>query len=501
MRGYTEKHQRDYMDFVESRMARRTGRAAAPEPERQEVSQQAVRNAQRTFGEGGFTTSWDSVSSLFTLVSSPTGYLYPSIGYAGGQLEQLLTASTWSWAAITGNAKALSQLAPVVEERTDGTWERAPDSHPLWDLIHDPLGADATLPYWPWSQLIYVTALHFYMIGNAYWIPTVVGGKVTALFPVLQPQCVTADESPMFHAPTQYRIGGSGVMSGPWAPDEIINIMSPSPDSFWKGSSALAAALRPIEIDAIASDRQRANLANKVAPGMIVSVEKGLGPTGPQRDAAKADLIAGYQATENDGLPWVIGGGVKVTPPFGANELAYFQTMDASRDKILATIGMSPPVAGVLDRAILNNFAVSNVTWWNTHLFPVLTQIVQSINSQLVRRYYGKDTRLWYDLTGTDVALQLLDARLEVALKLQTLGYSTNDINAELELQMPVRDYLNIPNQQFVVAGRLDEIQRLLDELQDGHLAPAARTDAPPEETEETEVEEETETQPAVKAV
>jgi len=484
MPSYTESHQADYMRWVESRMAaRRNGVALEPaQPAAMQAPSPAAHAmATRAFGDGQFSLSWSDVDELFTVIGGDTDYLIPGVAFADTDVDRLLRASAWSWAAITGNAKAMSLLAPVVQERVGGSWERAPDTHPLWTFLADPLGPDATLPYWPWSQLFYVTALHYYTGGNAYWKPVVVGGDVVAVVPILDPGSVKAEEDPVFKAPTVYVLPRQGQRpEARWAPDEIVNIMAPSAGSFWRGSSPLRAALRSVEIDHVATDRQRYNIRNRVSPGLTISLDKPLGPTPDQRKDTKAELMNDYSDRQDDGKPWIVGGGARVVPGVTPAELQVFETKRFAREEILAVIGMPPPVAGILDKAILNNFEVSNITWWNHHLFPVLQQIVNTVNSQMVQRHYGHGTRIWYDLSGTDVALQLLDARLDRGLKLQTLGYSTNDINTALDLGMETHDYLDIPNQQFIVSGRIQEIQDLLSDLKDGVLGNDKKPDAEP---------------------
>jgi hypothetical protein len=421
------------------------------------VSPESKAAAQEAFGGQFAVTSTDGRTT-------PAGYLTPITGGLPGMvfydseanIDRLLMASAWSWAAITGNAKAISQLVPVVQEKVAGNWVKAPPEHPLWAWIDDPLGVDDTLPYWPYSQLSYVTSLHYYIVGNAWWVPDVVRGDLVSVTPILNPGRVTATEDTVYGVPTEYRIsstGGDLVLS----PEQMVNIMAPSAGSFWRGSSALRAALVPVDTDAVATVRQNANLNNHLGMGLILSTKGPLGPNSTQRAALKAELLADFREAVNQNDPYITGGDMNVAAnPLGSPELQVFETKQFSRTEILAVIGMPPTVAGILDKAILNNFGVSITTWWHTHLIPVIEQQLGTINAQIVRRLYGPDTRLGYSVAGTDVGLQLMSAKLEIALKLQTLGYATNDINEQLRLEMPLRDYLNTPNQALLIAGRED---------------------------------------------
>jgi phage portal protein BeeE len=403
------------------------------------------------------------LSQWFTLVTSPpNGYLMPAVGFSDSNLTRLLMASAWSWAAITGNSKAMASVPVIIQRRVGGSWVTDP-AHPLNAFVTDPLGRDDNLPYWSWQQLFYVTAVHRYIAGNAYWIPVDVNGQLDSVGVWFNPGGVTAVEN-IYKAPIEYKLTGyQGTIVKPAS--EVVNIMAPSPDSYWQGLAPLSVALRAIETDYQAAERQRYNLRNKVAPGMIVSIETPLGPNPTQRTNVKDELIDNYQSAENDGTPWVIGGAAKIHPPLTSTELQYFDTRAFSRDEILAVIGMPPPVAGVLDRAILNNFTAANTLWWNHYLVPVINEIYGAINAQLVRKYYpAGDVRIWYDLTGSDVALQLFRERIQVGLELQKLGYCTNDINSRLGLEMPEHEYLDLPNTQLIQAGRTEEMTEAVEE-------------------------------------
>jgi phage portal protein BeeE len=434
-----------------------------------------------------FSTPAVNLGDYFYRVA-PDSYLFPAM-YYDTEMTRLLAASSWSWAAITGNSRAMASLPVVVQERRGDRWVNAPSNHPLWKWTDDPLGPDEDLPFWSWSQLFYTLCVHRYVAGNAYMIPQIVNGDVYSVALILNPLGVRAEEQCGTHAPTKYIMTGGGALgcSGvptEWAPRDIVNIMAPNPSSYWKGLSPLSVAMRPVQTDSTAAERQNANLKNKVAPGMIVSVESQSGMPGvnsTQADAMLQQLQDGYQRAECDGTPWIIGGAAKIQPPMGANELQYFDTRAFARDEILAVIGMPPTVAGVLDKAILNNVKVLTVNWWGQYLFPVLGETYAAMNAQLIRPHYGRDTRLWYDLSDTNIALQLLSARLDVAAQFQQLGYSTNDIATRLDLGMEPRDYLNLPNHDLIRAGRLGDLAPIVDALKDNAAASETSQSTDPE--------------------
>jgi phage portal protein BeeE len=448
---------------------RKPARQADLSEQMQAVSPETRRVARKAVGQ--FSVTYDDVAQYYRLVAAPTSYLYPStigVAWQDTELDRLLRASAWSWACVNGNCKAMAQLTPVVQERSGGKWTAAKDSHPLNAFIEDPLGADAAFPFWPWQHLLYVTALHSYVVGNAYWLPVDALGGMSVI-PIMEPHRVEADEDKIYHAPTLYRLRRSWGGESRWAPDKIVNISMPSAGSLWRGTAPLQAALRSVEIDQVATERQRYNLLNRVSPGLTVSLDRPLGPTPAQRIEAKRELLDDYQDVTDDGLPWIIGSGAKVTKGFSPEELQVFDTKDSSRAEIMATIGMQPSIMGQLDRATYSNTKEATLLWWYSSIQPMLSAIYGHINAQLVRPRYGSGTRLWYQIAGSNIGLQLLLAKLDAAKAFSGLGLSTEDVAGMLEIDIPDRDYLKIPLVGLVQSGRIPAPEE-----------PAAPDDDPP---------------------
>jgi hypothetical protein len=228
--------------------------------------------------------------------------------------------------------------------------------------------------------------------------------------------------------------------------------MAPSPSSFWKGASPLQAALRSTEIDHVATERQRYNLRNQIAPGPIITSDY-IGPTPEQVAKVKEQLIEDYRDAQNHGDPLYVGGGAKVELGFSPKELEVFSTKASAREEIIATIGVQPSILGQLDRATYSNTKEATVLWFTDSIAPVLEIIYGHWTSQLVARKYP-DARLYYSLAGSQIGMQLLSAKLDVAEKLQKLGYTTNDIDEHLDLGMGARDYLDKSTGADVIAGR-----------------------------------------------
>jgi len=393
------------------------------------------------------------------------GWLIPPLAFSDSDLDRLITASTWCYAALVGNARTMAALPPVVQVRDDkGKWITERGAHPLWKFLDDPLGPDKAYPWWSWQELMELTFIHRPAVGNAWWRPAIVNGgkEIHAVYPLMAPGSVTADEDRVTKAPRRYRYLGQE-----WPADGLVNFRNLGTGSFWKGLSSIKAALAPISTDTYAAARQDASMRNRAGLGVIVGVPGVLGLSGEQRDEIYKELEESYQEAEQEGTPWVVADDIKVAHPPTAVELQVFDTRNAMRDQVLAVVGMPPPVAGVYDRAILNNFKQANVVWWIHYLFPALNSVYRALNAQLIRRVHGPNVRVWYNLAegDSDIANQLFDLRVDTGLKLSKLGYCTNAICDRMGLEMPHEDYLDWPNTQLVQAGRieLDDLKEMIE--------------------------------------
>lgn len=400
-----------------------------------------------------------SHNSGFAVVWKPGEFL-PPISFFGDNLDRLYEAAVWSYACISGNANACGSLKWIVQENTGAEgkadWTRV-HKHPLEGFIDQPFPLSVGLPDWASSELTQVSCLQLDLTGDNYWriLPTT--GARPFLEPIhpndIEPEIIGGRLS---HYRVIPRAREGGQSTGPamlLGQEEVVHISHVAPGSLFRGHNPTRAAERSILIDQTAHERQKANLENKISPGMVVEVGGAFGPTKEQRKQIEDYINDNFAAAEKDGRPLIIGAGSKVHA-FSPQELNYFDTRKMSRDEMLAVYKTPPPIVGVYDQATLQNFDTARKIWWSTALFPRLNSILGAFNTQLIRPRFGPNVRLWYSTTETDIGLQLLDQRLDVALKYQTLGYSTNAINNRLSLGMPEFPELDVPNTQMITAGR-----------------------------------------------
>jgi phage portal protein BeeE len=369
-------------------------------------------------------------------------------------MAALYESSPLAYSCISANAREAASIGAQVQRREGTAWFRT--EHDLDEFLMSPSGPiikgrPAEPPQWTWSQLIAIAASHLYLVGNSYQVPTVVdnGRKLTRLLPLIA-DTVDVQTDATSGYPTSYSSAGKT-----YHPSQVVHTMFTSPLSLSQGHAPVQAAITSMDVDYAANQRIMWNLDNKVSPGVIITVAGFMGMTDTQKDTILADLSANYTAATADGTPLVTGDGTGyATPPDQRAALDYSDVRsDAARD-ILAVMHTPPPVVGVYDNATLNNFGKAFELWWLIALFPLLVEIYEAINRQLIWPVYGTDVRLWYDTRNSPIADLIRDKLIASAAALVAIGYPPNIAAAYVGLDIPHVPELDQPLQNLTVAGR-----------------------------------------------
>jgi phage portal protein BeeE len=372
-----------------------------------------------------------------------------TLSMAMPNLATTLQQCAWAYLAVTANASALAELPPVVQRYVGGQWTKDED-HPLNRLIRAPLGSTSSPPNWSWAEWVKVAAIHLQM-SDVGFVAHVVRGlsdpAPIALWPAIF-ETLTIDESST-HWPTYYHHGTLET----WPAAEVVHLRRAHPSSFTKSLSAFRAALPAIKIDAIARQRQEANLHNRIAPGVLITV-KGLHTLSEEmKTKTKQEILDQVGLSTQDGTPMVGGEGWTLeAPPPNAGETGASPARQEARREVLAALG-TPEVMVTTVEGDRSSMAERRAWWWGATLSGLASEIYGGLTMQLLPQSEIGQTRLWYDLSGTGIGLALLQERATSAQKLVDLGYPTNDAARRVQLDMPEVPALDVPNQKQVIAG------------------------------------------------
>lgn len=407
-----------------------------------------------------------AISDLLLLIG-PDGF-FPAINLSSDNPETLLESATWVYSAITGNAQAIGSLAGIVQQagdEGDAAWVRIRDrKHALSRFLRHPLGPGVQ-PEFVWGQIIEIASMQLDICGNSYWriIDLGRGGQRLVLEPLHPSHVEVIGEDGITPANAGGRIGGYRIIDDQRGirlelpPEEVVHIPVDSPTSLVRGRPPIAVAIRPMTIDRTAQERQKHFLTNRIGPGTILNIDSPLDHVNDEQAAAVvAKLEADFKAVEKEGGLLVLSGASKLSSSPLPSEVQYFETRKFSRDEILGIFGVPPPIAGIFESATLQNFQQARRIWWENTLFPRLQSILEAFNRQAIQPRLGEDLRLWYSVDGTDIGLELLKNRAEVAgILVNQLGYPTNVAAAFVGLDIERIPELDAPNARFVTAGRV----------------------------------------------
>ncbi len=344
-------------------------------------------------------------------------------------ITQGFKGSSWVYVGINKNATALS-MVPWRVERRDGdawVWDR---DHPAQQLI------DSPNPWWSRQHFIYLLVTELLVTGNTLVSKVRIGeeGVPVELYTV-RPQRIAplpGDEEFI----NEYEVIAADGKRYRCASGDVVHIMMPDPECVYWGLSPLQAAMRAYDTDREAANWQKTNFQNMmIPPGMFV-FDKEI--TRAQFEAAKAQLKEEYQGSINAGAPLLLGDGAKYQPlAISASEASFLETRQATMKEIFAVLGV--PLEVVLSSdSTFANAANARSIWWEETLIPLASIIGGALNAQLVSEFSDhKQYRVVPDTSNIRALIATLNGILDAALKLRTLGYTTNQINDRLRLGMP----------------------------------------------------------------
>ena len=376
--------------------------------------------------------------------------------FAINPLARAMNYSAFAFACMVSNAAAQGSLPPMIQRRgrtaREGKWVEDRD-HDLNRVLEEPLGVGTPSnprPRWAWDRLISMCAMQTDLVGNTYMRPIVRGKDLRGFIPLL-PNRVRQERSLQGYV-RRYQYN-DGLEIHDYAPDEVIHLTALNPGSLATGSAPFEAAMHAVIADRTIIERIRYNLENKIAPGLIVTVGNGL--TEPQRDTFYDALVKDFGTSSRDGFPLLIGGMTDVqVVQSQISQTLYAEQEAAAKSRILAVFRTPPPMIGDFAAATLQNFDRATAAWWIHTLLPNLKAMLNGINQQVVRRLYGPDVRIWYDIADTEIGLILLDEKIKAAQGLVNLGYPPNWASRHVGLDMPFHPDLEIAMAQMQLAGR-----------------------------------------------
>lgn len=253
---------------------------------------------------------------------------------------------------------------------------------------------------------------------------------------------------------------------------DIIHMQMPHPGNPRWGMAPMMAAAVAADAEIAGCNWQQSRLNNHASPGGILNLlaadedaddddlfDKGgdvmPGVGTPEHTAWREAIQRDIQGHTNAGKIVVIDNAIAKFMPLSMTpaEMDFLSSRKFNREDILAVFGTPPPVAGYYENATYRNIDTAYAIFWEQTVLPFVEDYCQLLTLGLAREF-GKQYVIRPDLTNITALLPLMERKLKIALMYQKLGYSSDMINAHLELGMASIGDLPKGNKLSLVSGK-----------------------------------------------
>lgn len=221
--------------------------------------------------------------------------------------------------------------------------------------------------------------------------------------------------------------------------ENVIQFKYFNPEKHYEGLAPWKPASLSSEQDYYASNYNTNFFRQGAAIGGFLEVESELGDIQFERLMSQVeDRHEGH--TKAHRLMLLEGGTKYKEAKLSQRDMEFIQTKKLTKAEILAAYGTNPVVLGDFNdvkseagvHAILKDF-------WTSVVIPNQDYIENKFYSEFLK-YYDPTINMYFDNSSVEILQEDYDILLERGKKLMDLGYTTNQINIRLGLQMPHLD-------------------------------------------------------------
>ena len=353
--------------------------------------------------------------------------------------------------AVRTIVQAASAIPWIVED-TEG---KPIEGHPLVKVLKNPC------PAFSGQDIMELAIAHLELVGNALWMPIIVGGKVKELWPVM-PDLVKPIPS---NVPGEW-LKGWEVLSHAGEhqilpPEQFIHFMQMDPGDLYWGTSPLIAAARTVDTDNEAQDTQKISMQNRATPDGVFTHETAL--TQEQFEEARRQIRENFLARSKKREPWVLGAGAKwnqmsMTPV----EMDFIASRLHNKRDIAGAFGISPIFLGDLEQSSYNNMMEARKALYEDVVIPLLDDIKSTLNLK-VAPLYG-DITISYDTSKVAALRADYTKKVDQAKNLWSMGIPFDQINTRLEMGFEEFPGWNVGYLPFTLAPATDVAEGPVDE-------------------------------------
>jgi len=347
--------------------------------------------------------------------------------------EAIYRSNPWLWAAVNVKARTIGRLPLHVFELDESSDRRrvrsdtpgTTSSKPARDLDELLRKPD---PRFSRQALIRSTARSRLVHGNSLWEKIRAGGRVVECRRV-----PWRSASPIWADPlTCQTVAGWKISEGygntrTLSVDEVVHFGAGDDLDSPIATSPIASLRSTVALYEVMVRHLAKFFANHARPSAHVKVPSGLKQE--QIDLIRSEILKLYQGASNAGQVVLTSG--EWTPITASHEhTQILELIKLSREEVLAALGVPPPLAGVLDRAILNNVKELRSFYLRDSVGPDVDDFEGEIQSQLI----DPEPRWQYLFAEFQLAEQLRpDPQAESEILDKRLRWASIDENRKIQ--------------------------------------------------------------------
>jgi len=329
--------------------------------------------------------------------------------------------SIYVYRAVRTIVQAASAIPWIVQDK-DG---EPIDNHPFTKVMRNPN------PEFSGQDMMELLIAHSLLVGNALWMPIIVGNQVKEFWPVM-PDLVRPVPSDV---PGEWLKGWQVTeQNGAYKilpPGQFLHFMQMDPGDLYWGTSPLMAAARTIDTDNEAQDTQKISMQNRATPDGVFTHESVLTPE--QFEEARRQIRENFLAKTKKREPWVLGAGAKwnqmsMTPV----EMDFIASRLHNKRDIAGAFGISPIFLGDLEQSSYDNMVQARKALYEDVVIPLLDDVKSTLNLKIAPMY--GNIIIAYDTSKVAALREDYTKKVEQAKNLWGMGVPFELINQRLEM-------------------------------------------------------------------
>jgi HK97 family phage portal protein len=303
------------------------------------------------------------------------------------ELYEAYLACPWSWASVNAIARTITAGGLVTDwDRDDGEGDQEAPAKPPEVILMEQMLAYCN-PTENIRQILRGVITDLLVFGDAYLEVVYVGTQPVALYSLDCPSMLPiADEHGRISKYVQVTDLGQ---RAEFEPRDVIHISLDAPRSSVFGVSPTQAALLPITSWLFAAATSK-EIFRKGNPPQV-HVDMPAATSQPDINRWTSQYMTRNVGPRNIGMPVVTKGGATVNELASSRTVDYLAFLDQKRDEILATYGVPPAKAGVIESGHLGGGTgeAQDRTFMVNTCQPLAELVLEALNFSLARIGFG----------------------------------------------------------------------------------------------------------------